>query len=143
MRWLKRLSHRFWLWVGERVEYHRTLGAAGFEAIYYKGVPVERDTSTKTVFWPEDSHFEEKANEAAPMTFGDKVIGLRSITEKQIEEARSSRVLMDRVLEGNKWNGLKDIVDDSTDVAEYGGLEPAPRGTLDTMIRKGYDKYEG
>lgn len=31
-------------------------------------------------------------------------------------------------------------VDDSTGVAEYGGLDPAPVGTLDTMIKKGYDK---
>lgn len=31
-------------------------------------------------------------------------------------------------------------IDDSTGVAEYGGLDPAPVGTLDTMIKKGYDK---
>lgn len=106
MKWLKRRLQR-WL------EIDTTLGKAGFESIYYKGVPVKMDTSTNTEFWPEDSHFEEKYNEAAPMSFSEQVTGLGDITEEQRQAARSSEVLMDRVLRSDKW---------------------------DTPIKKGYEK---
>jgi hypothetical protein len=80
------------------------LGKPGFEVIYYNGKPVERDTSAKTEFWPEDSHFEEKAAEGAPMTFSEHVTDLGDVSEEQREAARSSKVLTDRVLNSPRWD---------------------------------------
>jgi len=91
MKWLKRFSHRFWLWVGEKIEHHRTLGQPGFEAVCCGGKRMEPDV------------------EAVDGFMADTLWGVP--------------------------------IDDSTDVAEYGGLEPAPKGSVDAMIRKGYDKH--
>lgn len=53
--------------------------------------------------------------------------GMNIAIHKAMDEAKSAIA--------KDFEGLVGIVDDSTDVAEYGGIEPAAKGSMDDYLR--------